>query len=392
MDFFRPSDDTSLLTAILPRRNASTVVESLVAGGGRNLIAVNARGTLMRDRWYQSFLPVLSPEQEVVQMLIPTPSARTVMEGIIAVGQLNLSGAGAIFAMDLKDVWFGREFPQCAGEPQPPGHREDVVQFNRDLVSITCIVQREASEGVARAAVQAGAHGPTIYRCEGRGLRDQLMLLRITKSPEKEMVVVVVDACDADPVMEAMARAGRVTEPARGFIYQSPIARGLVNVNAVYGPTRHSASMQQVISAIDQLQGSAEWRTQNVVEVEEISGSRFPFSLGSRLKKRRYLHDLESFTVIGGRKYSEAILDIVLEAGAPAASVTFGRFVEAGGRTTKGGVRLNRERAIVQSILPPHQVPAIRQAVLDEAGRMDFHELAVYSFPVAKALTYLGED
>ncbi|MGB0671115.1 MAG: ABC transporter permease subunit, partial [Rhodospirillales bacterium] len=39
--------------------------------GDRNLIALNARGTMIKERWYQSLVPVMNPEQEVIQVLAP---------------------------------------------------------------------------------------------------------------------------------------------------------------------------------------------------------------------------------------------------------------------------------------------------------------------------------
>ena len=50
-----------------------------------------------------------------------------------------------------------------------------------------------------------------------------------------------------------MARAGRITEPGRGFMYSIPVSSGLINVSSTISSSAHGANMEQIISAIDEL-------------------------------------------------------------------------------------------------------------------------------------------
>jgi nitrogen regulatory protein P-II 1 len=55
----------------------------------------------------------------------------------------------------------------------------------RDLVVITCIVQRGSADDVMKAANKAGATGATIYFARGTGVRERLGLLGIAIQAEK---------------------------------------------------------------------------------------------------------------------------------------------------------------------------------------------------------------
>ena len=57
-----------------------------------------------------------------------------------------------------------------------------------------------------------------------------------------------------------MARAGRITEPGRGFMYSIPVTDGLINVSSTVSNSSFGASMEQVIAAIDDMKGSKDWR------------------------------------------------------------------------------------------------------------------------------------
>ena len=86
-------------------------------------------------------------------------------------------------------------------------------------------------------------------------------MLRITKGPEKEFVWCVVDKSDADEIFSDMARAGKITEPGRGFMYSIPVHSGVINVSSTVSSSTHGANMEQIISALDDLKGGKDWRT-----------------------------------------------------------------------------------------------------------------------------------
>ena len=381
----------SMVTAILPRRNSARVIDATLDKGGRSLIAHNARGTLIKERWYQSLVPVMNPEQEVIEILAPDEEVDHVMQDIISAGRLRLAGAGAIYSVKCDKLIASPHYPLW--EPRDHATKileKNLVSFKRDLTAIFCIAEGAMTETVSRAAVQAGSPGPTISHCMGRGIRDRHLLLRIAKSADKEFIQTVVENCDADPVFNAMANAGRIDEPGRGFIYRVPVDKGLNNIASVFGVTRHSASFQQIVAAIDELKGNRECRDQSVIDLAEASGG-FGRTFGSgRTKPRQYLDDFTMLTCIAKRTAAEPLTDAALSAGAPGISVSFGRFIASDAERTRNGVRLNRERTLIKTALPPRKIPTIMEAMQSAATDNQLDEICFYTHPVSRGLTYLG--
>ncbi|WOO40738.1 hypothetical protein [Rubellicoccus peritrichatus] len=378
----------NVITAILPRHTSSEVADFILDWPGRRLVAFNARGTLIRDRWYQALLPMLSPEQEVYQFLIPQEDEEILMSQIIALGQLRLAGSGAVISMRTSRAIFSSGSPLwqngALGFPRASG----AIQLGRSLVGIYCTAQSRSAESIARAAVRAGAHGPSISYSEGRGLRDRLGLLRITQNPDKEFIRVIVDEFDAEPVFEAMVRAGRLDQPGRGFIYQIPVAKGLVNLATVSASGRHSASLQQVIHAIDDIKGGADWRLHH--QLPGSSERKSGFSFFGKEKSRRYLTNLQLLSCLAERKHAEALADAALTAGSPGITTAFGKLIESGSEKTGAGVRLNRERVLIKMAIKADKVDGILHAMQKVATESRCTDHCFYVQEIPRALTFLG--
>jgi len=86
----------------------------------------------------------------------------------------------------------------------------------RELRVITCIVEKGKGEGVAKAAIDAGAKGATYSDGKGTGIRQSLIA---TITPEKEVVTVVTQQEETDAVYDAMIKRGNLERPGKGFIY-----------------------------------------------------------------------------------------------------------------------------------------------------------------------------
>lgn len=378
----------NVITAILPRHSSSEVADFILDWPGRRLVAFNARGTLVRDRWYQAFLPMLSPEQEVYQFLLPQEDEEILMSQIIALGQLRLAGSGAVISTATSRAIFSSGSPLWQNGALCFPRASSAIELGRSLVAIYCTAQTRAAESIAKAAVRAGAHGPSISYSEGRGLRDRLGVLRITQNPDKEFIQVIVDEFDAEPVFEAMVRAGRLDQPGRGFIYQIPVAKGLVNLATVSASGRHSASLQQVIHAIDDIKGGADWRLHHQLPgTEERKGG---FSLFGKEKSRRYLTNLQLLSCLAERKHSEALVEAALNAGAPGITTSFGKLIQSASEKTGAGVRLNRERVLIKMALKPDKVDGILKEMQSVATESSCTDHCFYVQEIPRALTFLG--
>ncbi|MCW7493364.1 hypothetical protein ND861_12020 [Leptospira sp. 2 VSF19] len=130
------------------------------------------------------------------------------------------------------------------------------------LTGIFCIIQRGAADTMSHYILENGVAVPTITYGVGRGLRDRLGLLRITIPKEKEIVKLIVHSSDAEHALDFIIEAGKLDLPGKGFIFEYPIKRGLINTKISLDGPKQAASMEQVISALDHLYGNIDWRRQ----------------------------------------------------------------------------------------------------------------------------------
>ena len=99
-----------------------------------------------------------------------------------------------------------------------------------DVALITCIVQRGMGDKIVRAAVEAGAHGATVYFARGTGVRERLGVLGIAVEVEKEIVDIVVADDQVDRIFERMYLAGGLDTPGMGFMYITPLEKAATYV------------------------------------------------------------------------------------------------------------------------------------------------------------------
>jgi nitrogen regulatory protein PII len=87
------------------------------------------------------------------------------------------------------------------------------------LQLITCVVQRGKADKVAKAALDAGAGGATVYFARGMGIRERLGLLGLAVVPEKEVIMIVCKEHETEKIMNAIVKAGNLETPGMGIAY-----------------------------------------------------------------------------------------------------------------------------------------------------------------------------
>lgn len=125
---------------------------------------------------------------------------------------------------------------------------------------LCCIVQRGMGEALERTVLEMGLCVPVVSFGEGMGLRNKLGLLRITIPVDKEILYFIVPERVADFLEDLAVHKARLDRPGQGFIYRFNVRAYAVNLRVRSGKHNHAASMEQVISALDDLRGSSEWR------------------------------------------------------------------------------------------------------------------------------------
>ncbi len=373
----------TLVKAIVRKSKSRFIIDEDILKSCNYITEIKARGTLLRSKWYQSFFPSINPEQKILELLVPNHNLDHVLSRVSMKGELNHSGNGAILAFPCEETMF------LSGEIKVE-KRESNVQddskriFREDLVSIVCIVQKEKANVIAKEAMMAGAPGPTVSFGFGRGIRDRLGLVRICISPEKELLTVVVNKYEVDKIFDAMIKVGRLDIPGEGFIYTIPVKKGLINIPSIVSDTIHGVSIPQIIKAIDEIKGSTHWRMHS--GVHDISESDGIF----QMQERVYLENLVRLTCVVVRGEGDALIRAAIEAGAPGASVVYGRQMGEEKMMGDTSIKLSNEREIIQLTLAQDKLQGILDSILKEAEEKSFKDLYFYTHFIPKAFTYLG--
>ncbi len=370
------NSDYYLLSLILPKGSATPVVEAIGKAGAAGIFEMTARGSVLTEGGFiKRMFPPPAPEQHLLQTLVPNDKVDAVTEAAIEAGQLHRMGSGAVFVIPCSESSQSDGFP--GAETSGDSKNGSSGEYSADLEAICAICEIGVAEDIAKAALQSGASGPTITFGEGGGLRDKIPLLRMTKGPEKEFVWCVVDKSEADNVFAEMARAGRITEPGRGFMYSIPVDAGIVNVSSVVSSSAHAATMEQVIAALDDLKGDKDWRGS-----AEGDGGK------AKALKSTFLKDLTGLYCIVPRDHYSDVYDAILEAGAPGVSTNFGIMLDAD--AGEGDQAQNEEWAVVYTSLGAGNLDKVRDATSKKIDSLGIDRTAFYTLPIPRALTYLG--
>lgn len=88
---------------------------------------------------------------------------------------------------------------------------------------IMCIVNSGFSEAVMDAAREFGARGGTVLRGRGTANAEAEKLYGIAIQPEKEIVMILVDASLKNDILHAVYKAAGLNTPGQGIAFAMPV-------------------------------------------------------------------------------------------------------------------------------------------------------------------------
>ena len=206
----------------------------------------------------------------------------------------------------------------------------------------------------------------------GTGIRDRLGLLRITISPEKEMVYLMVPGHDANGLQRLLIEEGHVDRPGGGFLYQTPVQTGIVDPLLRIGRQEHAASIEQIIAAIDDLKKSTAWR-KRFFGVEDISGNGTAASFSHR-----------EITFFCHEEMGDSLVEAAMQAGAAGATVSRVRTSYMQG--SEAGRSVSCERGIL--CVPAAMEKPLLQALSETAAAGPEKSWVLQSVPAASVFTH----
>ncbi|MEM1263557.1 MAG: hypothetical protein AAGH76_14235 [Pseudomonadota bacterium] len=382
---FKSNQPASIVTAMLPTGVSRRVIAEVLQPAGFGALIWQARGTLLKDNWLQKYLPPISPAKKILQVLLPDNAVDSMMDAVIECANLHKQATGAVYSQPCNDVFVGKDFLNWQVSDTLPADNSQ-HRFSADLSLIVCIVDRARSDRIARAAVAAGAHGPVIHLCEGRGLRDRLGWLRITKQYEKDVLWVMTPAAESDQIFQSMTQAGELHLPGRGFMYQTDIHKGLFNLPSLMSNRYYAANVQQIIRAIDHLTGHAHWRDGALQNIGSGAGSA-----GLAAPSQSILTDQYCLSAVVRRHEHPALVDLLLDNGAKGVNFTFGRLEEAQAAQTPtvAGAQIADQYGVINSVSDAATIARMAAAIEDSASAAGIDDVLAYVNPVERVATYV---
>lgn len=197
---------------------------------------------------------------DVFRLTVPRENSKEVVNCIIELTGLDIPGRGTIFSQDLME--FSKEPPSINLNflsSQTPKDFKDIL-LNK-LSYVICVLSiPHSSEMLSKVALDLGICVPFVTYGTGNYLRDQMGLIRITISADKEIVHLVMPEHDSESIIRILIEHGHLDRPGMGFIYQTPVSMGLLDTHLKIGSQKYAASIEQIIAAIDQLKSGTSWR------------------------------------------------------------------------------------------------------------------------------------
>jgi nitrogen regulatory protein PII len=194
------------------------IARRLGAQGGTVLLG---RGTARRR--LLDFLGLSDVRKEIVHIIAGRATARRVLKGLDEELALARPNHGIAFTTKVAALAGSRN----CGEKEQTGDEEVPIMFH----AITTIVEKGNAELVIDAAIEAGAKGGTIINARGSGVHETQKLFGMDVEPEKEVVLILVEAEKTDAVVGAIRVGVGLDEPGKGILF-------VQEIQSVYGIVR----------------------------------------------------------------------------------------------------------------------------------------------------------
>lgn len=345
-------------------------VHDIGVTNARALVILESRGLFGR----RATNGLVGTPLEIITFLVPPEVSDSVLNLVIDLGDLTVQGRGSAHVEEVTVPAAHDIFQETAPPSIDPDKQGRALQL---LQKVCCIVQRGQGTGIAKVALYTGAGVPAIYYGTGTGVRDKMGLLRITIPADKEIVAVSTTPHNAELIMDMMIEAGQLNQPGKGFIYTHMLKKGIVDLQVSRGDRRHAATIEQIVAAIDQMQGDTVWRRWAGAETR------------SKYKRRRYWSDLVDLTLFCNAGTGGELVRAAMDEGVSGATIHTLRHV-CPAESPLSGIGLSRD--VCSMVVPSEVAPRAVQAVEAAGAFTDRCFGQVQIRHIRKAYTYFPEQ
>lgn len=92
---------------------------------------------------------------------------------------------------------------------------------------ILALVNDDYQDEVIKTAKEAGATGATILNARGEGLHEKQSFLGLSMESQKDLLLFLVEDFNANKIMEAIYKAGKLNESGNGIAFSLNVDRAI---------------------------------------------------------------------------------------------------------------------------------------------------------------------
>ena len=169
------------------------------------------------------FLELAQSRKEIVLQASDCTRSQELLQALRKQLRLDKPGQGICFSTRI-DQLFG--VPSSMGESAAHCGTDEKENAMHKL--IVAIVDKGRAELVVKASQDGGANGATIVNARGSGIHETSRLFSMEIEPEKEMVLLLVQAEQTEAICGAIRSQLDIDQPGKGILFVQP-------VNEVFG-------------------------------------------------------------------------------------------------------------------------------------------------------------
>jgi nitrogen regulatory protein PII len=206
-----------LLLSIVVRGQGEKLVAVTKGAGARGGTIVLGRGTA--ESLLLDFFSIGDTEKDLVFTLTADDQIASIKEALRRHGVANRHFAGIVMQIDISHILKHIPTGTMIDSESNQSARRSSMEIKADHVLITFIVNRGYADDAMAAARKAGATGGTVVNARGTGKEEDVKFFGIALVPEKELLLILVDADKADAVLKAVKEVPCLSEPGSGIAY-----------------------------------------------------------------------------------------------------------------------------------------------------------------------------
>jgi len=204
-----------LLLSIVERHTGERLVAATKRAGARGGTIILGRGTaesLLLER-----LGIGDTEKDVVLTLATDEHIGPIMAALRSSEMRERHIRGVSMLIDVMGIL--KHVHSDDADAVSSAERSSPMKSQSEYVLITFIVNRGYADDAMLAARKAGAKGGTILNARGTGNEEDVKFFGISLVPEKEILLILVEAAQSEAVLQAVRQLPCLAEPGSGIAF-----------------------------------------------------------------------------------------------------------------------------------------------------------------------------